>query len=53
MSVDRNLIRWLLVIAAIVFGALWFMANVASGFTIPHWVPPTGFICLAVSVALP
>jgi hypothetical protein len=44
MSVDRNLIRWLLVIAALVFGALWFLSVAASGFT---------FLCLAVAVALP
>ena len=53
MSVDRGLIRWLLIVAALVFGALWFLSVVATGFTIPHWVPPTGFLCLVVAVALP
>lgn len=50
---DRGLIRWVLVVAALVFGALWFMSAVASGFTVPDWVPPAGFLCLAVAVALP
>ena len=53
MSVDRGLIRWVLIIAALVFGALWFLATVASGFSIPDWVPPTGFLCLVVAVAMP
>lgn len=53
MGVDRGLIRWLLIIAALIFGALWFMATVASEFSVPDWVPPTGFLCLAVAVALP
>lgn len=53
MSVDRGLIRWILIIAALVFGSLWFMSVIATGFSIPDWVPPTGFLCLAVAVALP
>lgn len=53
MSVDRGLIRWILIIAAIVFAALWFIATVASGFSIPDWVPPTGLLCAVVAIALP
>jgi len=53
MSVDRGLIRWVLIIAALVFGALWFLATVASGFSVPGWVPPTGLLCLVVAVAMP
>jgi hypothetical protein len=53
MAVDRNLIRWILIIAAIVFGVIWFIHVVATGFSMPDWVPPTGFLCLAVAVALP
>jgi len=53
MSVDRGLLRWVLIIAAIVFGVLWFLSAVASGFSIPGWVPSTGFLCLVVAVAMP
>lgn len=50
---ERGLIRWALIIAAIVFGALWLLGAIATGFTAPAWVPPAGFLCLAVAVALP
>lgn len=57
MPIDRSdhvgLLRWVLIIAALVFGALWFISVVASGFTIPDWVPATGFLCLVVAVAMP
>lgn len=53
MAFDRGLLRWVLIIAALVFGALWFLATVASGVSIPDWVPPTGFLCLAVAVTMP
>ena len=57
MPIDRSdhvgLLRWVLIVAALVFGALWFLATVASGFSIPDWVPPTGFLCLVVAVAIP
>jgi hypothetical protein len=53
VAFDRNLLRWVLIVAALVFGALWFISVVASGFTIPDWVPPTGLLCLAVAVAMP
>jgi hypothetical protein len=51
--VDRALIRWILIIAAIVLAALWLIGALGTGFIIPAWVPPVSVLCLAVAVAMP
>jgi hypothetical protein len=48
-----SLLHWLLAVAALIFLALWFLSVIASGFTIPDWVPPTGALCLALSLWIP
>ena len=50
---NRSLLRWLLLAAALVFAAIWFLSAVVTGFTSPHWVPPAGLLCLVVAVAIP
>jgi hypothetical protein len=53
MAVDRGLIKWVLVLAAVVFAALWLVSALDSSYSQPSWGPPVGVLCLAVAVALP
>ncbi len=39
-------------LAAVLFSGLWLLTFVASGFTIPPWVPMAGLFSASVAVAL-
>lgn len=50
---DREFLRWLLLIIALLCGVVWLLTAVGSGFSGPGWVPPAGFLALALAVAMP
>lgn len=43
-----RLIKIVAAIVALVFGFLWLMTSIASGFSIPDWVPATGLFAAGV-----
>ena len=50
---DRGLLRWILVIVAIVFAVLWLASTVIGGFSCPDWVPPSGLLAAVLAIAMP
>lgn len=52
MTLDRSLIKWVLIIASIVLAALWLIMSLGTS-AVPDWVPPVALLCLAVGVAIP
>lgn len=50
---DRTLIRWLLIIAALIFAVIWFLSGIDVIHGIAGWIPPLSVLCLGVAVAMP
>ena len=50
---ERTLFHWLLMAAALVLIAVWFLSVIFSGFAAPNWVPATGCFCLIVALWIP
>lgn len=50
---DRAFLRWVCIVAAVLFALLWLLTAVGSGFTAPDWTGPAGLLALAIAVALP
>jgi hypothetical protein len=51
--VDRAFLRWLLLVAAVIFGVLWLLTAAGGTVTAPPWVPAAGFLCLWAAAAMP
>ena len=49
---DRTLLRWICVIAGLILALVWLLAVVATGFSVPPWVPPSAVVALAVAMVL-
>ena len=45
--VDRAFLRWLCVIAAMLFALLWLVSVTVTGFAAPSWIPPAGLLAPA------
>lgn len=50
---DRSFLRWVCVIAALLFALLWLASVVVTGFAAPTWIPPSCAVALALAAALP
>ena len=50
---DRALLRWICLIAAILLAVVWLLSSFGTGFAVPHWVPPASVVALCLAVALP
>jgi glycerate-2-kinase len=43
-----KLVKIVAALVALLFGFLWLMTAIASGFTVPVWVPATGLFAAGV-----
>lgn len=50
---DRTFLRWLLLIAAVIFGVLWLLTAIGGTLTAPAWAGPVAFLCLWAAAAMP
>jgi hypothetical protein len=51
--VNAALLRWLLIIAALVLSLFALLAAVVSGFSAPHWVLPAACVAGFAALAIP
>jgi hypothetical protein len=51
--VDRALIRWICIIAAIILAFAWLLSALATGFAAPSWVAPASVVALCAAIAIP
>jgi hypothetical protein len=49
--VDRNLLRWIAIVAGLVLAGLWLFL-VLAGLAVLAWVPPSAAVALALGLAL-
>ena len=53
MAVDRTLLRWACVIAAIVLAFIWLLSETVTGFSAPGWIAPASVVALCLAVVIP
>ena len=49
---DKRLLQWLALIAALVFGFIWLLTATKVIGSSPAWMPPTALLCLGGAVLL-
>ena len=50
---DRGLIRWTCVVAAVILAVVWLLSALATGFAAPSWVAPASVVALCAAIAIP